>query len=161
MKRQKIDRSSNDTNPEDYPIWETSIRKTLTAKQYELYEREKTRRQIVHERAATDAFVAKADQELFLNPDQREKLADWICQEYGKDLLDTMEHKGPIMGQDRANAPDALSPPEEVTSVLTPAQLQVWKLVCARQLIQFDQNRKMRPMQMPVPLLAPAAPIDD
>ena len=131
--------NTDNQKPEMQSIWKSTVEKTLTSDQSEKLSRvlaERTKQQI---KAAVENFITKVDMELFLQPTQREKLAAWVQAGYGELLRSSIENPMPGFFFDMGTASDD-GENQEVSAILTPAQLGIWNSKFTNELEMLKNN---------------------
>lgn len=113
---------------EKEPLWVKSVKKILTDEQKEKLEQAKTQQEKQLQEAAVDQFVARLEVQLFLSPEQREKMKAVVEEHLANYVVRTLYH--PI---ERNRAIGQFAPPNEeseysefVKGFLSEDQLKEW-----------------------------------
>jgi hypothetical protein len=135
-------------------IWESSLRKTLTAEQLEKLEKWNEDRRSRIQQAAIAQYVSKIDLKLFFSPDQVPKVTSWIDEKIGPQLVEQLngsQRPRQIFIMGNQVQPKLQKIDVELASLLTKPQQEIWKESFQA---EFNDIRKIV-MKAPV-RLAPA-----
>ncbi|MEZ6095829.1 MAG: hypothetical protein R3C03_16630 [Pirellulaceae bacterium] len=112
--------------PERQKIWTTTLDSILTEEQKQKLTDAQAVRDEKNQQAVVAAFIARADMELKLNDDQREKVIAYVGKKYGKIILqvETDPRRNMFGRMSNQNNPGI---DQELTDILTESQQKVWK----------------------------------
>ena len=125
--------------PEMHAIWKSTVEKALTSDQSEKLSSVLAERTKQQTHSAVENFITKVDMELFLQPTQREKLAAWVQEGYGELLRSNIENPMHGFFFDMGTASDD-GENQEVSAILTPAQLGIWNSKYKNELEMLKNN---------------------